>query len=61
MFYCVMGCNDGFLFPWESVWQTKVPLREAFFAWLATLRKILTMENRRKHVLLWLIGVVCVK
>jgi hypothetical protein len=22
-FYSVMGYNDGFCFPWKSVWQTK--------------------------------------
>jgi hypothetical protein len=30
-FYSVMGCNDGFRFPWKNVWQNKVPLRVAFF------------------------------
>jgi hypothetical protein len=23
-FYNVMGCNDGFHFPWKSVWRTKI-------------------------------------
>jgi hypothetical protein len=34
------------------VWRTKVPLRAAFFAWLAALGKILTIDNLRKqHVI----------
>ena len=37
--------NDGLRFPWKSVWQTKVPLRAAFFAWSVALEKILTMDN----------------
>jgi hypothetical protein len=44
-----MTCNDGFRFPWKSVWRTKVPLRVAFFAWSAAPRKILTMDNLRKR------------
>jgi hypothetical protein len=23
-FYNVMGCHDGFCFPWKSVWRTEV-------------------------------------
>jgi hypothetical protein len=34
-FYSVMGCNDGFCLPWNSVWQTMVPSMVAFFAWSA--------------------------
>jgi hypothetical protein len=30
-FFKVLGCHDGFWFPWKSVWRTKVPLRVAFF------------------------------
>jgi hypothetical protein len=51
-FYSIMGCHDGFRFPWKSVWRTKVPLRVAFFVWLAALGNILTMDNlRKRHVL----------
>jgi hypothetical protein len=51
-FYSVLVCNDGFHFPWKSVWRTKVPLRVAFFAWSAALGKILTMDNlRKRHVI----------
>jgi hypothetical protein len=38
-FYNVMGCHDGFHFPWKSV------LRVAFFGWLAALERIFTMVN----------------
>jgi len=48
-FYSVLSCNDGFRFHWKSVWQTKVSLKVAFFAWLAALRKIFTMDNLRKR------------
>jgi hypothetical protein len=44
-FYCVMGGRDCACFPWKSVWQTKVPLRVAFFVWLVALGKIFTMGN----------------
>jgi hypothetical protein len=44
-FYSIMGCNDGFYFLWKSVWRTKVSLRMAFFAWLAALGKIFTMDS----------------
>uniref|UniRef100_A0A2N9GY75 Reverse transcriptase zinc-binding domain-containing protein n=1 Tax=Fagus sylvatica TaxID=28930 RepID=A0A2N9GY75_FAGSY len=36
-------------FPWKSVWKSKVPPRVAFFSWTATLGKILTIDNLRKH------------
>jgi hypothetical protein len=48
-YYCVMGCHDGFRFPWKSAWRTKVLLMVAFFVWSAALGKILTMENLRKR------------
>jgi hypothetical protein len=51
-FYCVMGCHDGFHFPWKSVWSFKVPLMVAIFVWSAALGRILTMENlRKRHVI----------
>jgi hypothetical protein len=36
----------------KSIWQSKVPLRVAFFAWSAALGKILTMDNLRKQNLI---------
>jgi hypothetical protein len=44
-FYCSLVCSEGYLFPRKSVWQTKDPLRAAFFAWLADLCKILTVDT----------------
>jgi hypothetical protein len=35
-------------FPWRCIWQNKVPLTVAFFAWSATLDKILTIDSLRK-------------
>ena len=34
-------------FPWRIIWQSKVPPRVAFFAWSASLGKILTTDNLR--------------
>jgi hypothetical protein len=49
-FYCV--CHDATPFPWKSIWHIKISLRVTFFAWLAALGKILTMDNLRKwHIL----------
>jgi hypothetical protein len=33
----------------ECIWQSKVPLRAASFAWLTALGKIFTLDNLRKH------------
>jgi hypothetical protein len=51
-FYNVLVCNYGFLFPWKSVWRTKVHLRAAFFGWSAALGKILTKYNLRKRIVI---------
>jgi hypothetical protein len=48
-FYSVLACNESLLLPWKNVWQTKSPLRAAFFAWSAALKKILAMDNIRKR------------
>jgi len=34
-FYKVRACKEVIHFPWKSIWQTKVPLKVAFFAWTA--------------------------
>jgi hypothetical protein len=49
----VLVCNDAIHFFWKSIWRTNVPLRAAFFAWLAALRNILTMDDnlRKRHVI----------
>jgi hypothetical protein len=36
-------------FPWKSIWKVKVPSRVAFFVWMTTLGKILTLDNLRKR------------
>jgi hypothetical protein len=41
--------NVFFHFPWENVWQIKVPLRVVFFAWSVALGKILIMDILRKQ------------
>jgi hypothetical protein len=47
-YYSVLAGNNATPFPWK----TKVPLRVAYFAWSATLEKILTMDNlRKRHVI----------
>ena len=37
------------MFLLESVWQTKVPSKAAFFPWSAALGKICTMDNLRRQ------------
>ena len=60
-----VGC-----FPWKSTWHAKVPSRVAFFTWLASFGKVLTVDNlRRRNIILvsWCCmckvdgGVVCAK
>jgi hypothetical protein len=48
-YYSVLAGNDVTHFPWKSIWKTKVPLREAFFAWSVALGKILTGDDLRKR------------
>jgi hypothetical protein len=52
--------NDN-LFPWGSIWWKKVSFVVVFFSWSAALGKILTMDNLRKHHVIVLIVVVCVR
>jgi hypothetical protein len=47
-----LACNEGRSFPWKSVWQMQAPPRSVFFAWLAALGKILTLDNlKKRHVI----------
>jgi hypothetical protein len=48
-FYKVLACKEVVHFSWKSIWQTKAPLKVAFFAWTVALGKILTMDNLRKR------------
>jgi hypothetical protein len=48
-FYKMLISQDGFSFPWKSIWRVKAPSRVAFFVWTAALGKILTMDNLRKQ------------
>jgi hypothetical protein len=48
LFYNVLVPLDSTHFPWRCIWQSNAPLRVAFFAWTATLGKILTLDNLRK-------------
>lgn len=49
------------IFPCKSIWWTKALLRVASFVWSAALGNIITMDSLRKHNVLWLTSVVCVK
>jgi hypothetical protein len=40
------------LFPWKMVWKAKVPPCVAFFSWIASLGKALTIDNLRKRGLI---------
>jgi hypothetical protein len=48
-FYNVFAHTDSLCFYWKSVWWTKVPSKAAFFAWLAALGKICTINNLRRQ------------
>jgi hypothetical protein len=48
-FYKILACKDAVSFLWKSIWQTKGLLKVAFFAWLASHEKILTLDNLRKR------------
>jgi hypothetical protein len=48
-FYKALAFKETNHFPWKSIWHTKAPLKVAFFAWAATLGKILTLDNLRKR------------
>jgi len=48
-FYKIFAYKETAHFPWKSIWRTKVPLKVAFFAWVAALGKILTLNNLRKR------------
>ena len=40
------------LFPWKIIWKAKVLPWVAFFSWIATWGKALTIDNLRKHGLI---------
>jgi hypothetical protein len=48
-FYKALSNFDHEVFPWKSIWRTKVPLRVAVFGWTAALGKILTHDNLHKR------------
>jgi hypothetical protein len=48
-FYKALSNFDQEVFPWKSIWRTKVPLRVAFFEWTVALDKLLTHDNLRKR------------
>jgi hypothetical protein len=48
-FYNALSNLNHVVFPWKSIWRTKVPLRVAFFGWIAALGKILTHDNLPKR------------
>jgi hypothetical protein len=47
-FYKALSTQNFEMFPWKSIWHSKVPSRVAFFGWIAALGKILTHDNLRK-------------
>ncbi|KAI8026313.1 hypothetical protein LOK49_LG02G00101 [Camellia lanceoleosa] len=49
---CLVG-EVGGVFPWRSIWLSRIPSKVAFFLWTAALGRNLTIDNlvRRGHVL----------
>jgi hypothetical protein len=41
-------------YPWKSVWKPLAPSKVNFFIWTASLGKVLTIDNLRKHQLVLL-------
>jgi len=41
----------------KSIWRVKIPVKVSFFAWLATLGKILTIDTYEEEIFLLWIGV----
>jgi hypothetical protein len=48
-YYKDLSRRNDTSFPWKSIWKPKVPSRIAFFLWVASLGKILTVENLRRR------------
>lgn len=48
-FYRALVESVGGLFPWRSIWLAGVPSKVAFFAWMAVLDRILTIDNLVCH------------
>jgi len=44
--YNVLIPHDNTPIPWRCIWESKAPLRVAFFTWSALLGKILTLDNQ---------------
>lgn len=51
LYNTLISCDNG-TFPWKPIWKSITPLRETFFVWTATLKKILASDNlRKRHVM----------
>ncbi len=60
-FYCALSPLMDVSFPWKATWKPRVPPRVTFFIWTVALGKILTADNlRRRNIIFWSIGIVCV-
>jgi hypothetical protein len=49
IYYKTLQSKESFPFPWKSVWKVKAPPCIAFFTWMETLGKILTVDNLRRR------------
>ena len=58
-YHAIRGALNS-LFPWKGVWKPKIAKCVAFFLWIASHGRILTLDNLMLKGCLWLIGVVCV-
>lgn len=48
-YYKVLRGSNGSLFPWKSIWTSKVPRRIVFYVWTAAWGRILTIDNLMRH------------
>ena len=49
LFYSIMEPGGFALFPCDSIWRVRVPLKVAFFAWEVSWGKVLTLEQFQRR------------
>ena len=49
LLYSILEPGGSSLFPCDSIWRVRVPLKVAFFAWEASWGKVLTLEQLQRR------------
>ena len=58
-FYNMLRSPWPIIFPWKGVWKVKAPRRVSFFVWTAVWDRILTGDNLRGRMMVFVTGVSC--